>query len=120
LLIGEEENAEVLKVLDSQSLFRHYGPRPQHKVSEFEQEFAAAMFAFPLVLQEFVYGLTFISAVGRMTVSLGVPVALVRGDVFYWGSLMAAALITIIPIAIVYNAFIDRFLAGLTAGAVNG
>lgn len=80
----------------------------------------AVIFAFTLVLQEFVYALTFISAVGRMTVSLGVPVALVRGDVFYWGSLMGAALITSIPIAIVYNLFIDRFIAGLTAGAVKG
>ena len=80
----------------------------------------AVIFAFTLVLQEFVYALTFISSVGKMTVSLGVPVALVRGDVFYWGSLMAAALITSIPIAIVYNLFIDRFIAGLTAGALKG
>ena len=55
-----------------------------------------------------------------MTVSLGVPVALVRGDVFYWGSLMAACLITSVPIAVVYNLFIDRFIAGLTAGALKG
>jgi multiple sugar transport system permease protein len=80
----------------------------------------ATIFAFTLVLQDFVYALTFISSVPRMTVSLGVPVALVRGDVFYWGSLMAACLITSIPIAIVYNMFIDRFIAGLTAGAVKG
>jgi len=80
----------------------------------------AIIFAFTLVLQEFVYALTFISSVGKMTVSLGVPVALVRGDVFYWGSLMAAALITSIPIAIIYNLFIDRFIAGLTAGALKG
>jgi multiple sugar transport system permease protein len=80
----------------------------------------AVIFAFTLVLQDFVYALTFISSVGKMTVSLGVPVALVRGDVFYWGSLMAAALITSIPIAIVYNLFIDRFIQGLTAGALKG
>jgi multiple sugar transport system permease protein len=80
----------------------------------------ATIFAFTLVLQDFVYALTFISSVSRMTVSLGVPVALIRGDVFYWGSLMAACLITSIPIAIVYNLFIDRFIAGLTAGAVKG
>ncbi len=78
------------------------------------------IFAFTLVMQDFVYALTFISSVGKMTVSLGVPVALVRGDVFYWGSLMAACLITSIPIAVVYNLFIDRFIAGLTAGAVKG
>jgi multiple sugar transport system permease protein len=80
----------------------------------------ATIFAFTLVLQDFVYALTFISSVPKMTVSLGVPVALVRGDVFYWGSLMAACLITSIPIAVVYNLFIDRFIQGLTAGAVKG
>ena len=43
LLIGEEEKAAVLEVLDSQSLFRHYGPRPLHKVAAFERAFAEAM-----------------------------------------------------------------------------
>jgi multiple sugar transport system permease protein len=76
------------------------------------------IFALTLVIQEFVYSLTFISSVQRMTVSVGVPVALVRGDVYYWGSLMAACLITSVPIAIVYNLFLDRFIAGFTVGAV--
>jgi len=80
----------------------------------------AVIFAFTQVLQDFVYALTFISSLDKMTVSLGVPVALVRGDVFYWGSLMAACLFTSVPIAIVYNLFIDRFIAGLTAGALKG
>ncbi|TAM90197.1 carbohydrate ABC transporter permease, partial [bacterium] len=74
---------------------------------------------FTLVIQEFVYALTFISSVERMTISLGIPVALVRGDVFYWGSLMAAALITSIPIAAGYNLLIDRFIKGFT-GAIKG
>jgi multiple sugar transport system permease protein len=77
------------------------------------------IFAFTLVMQEFVYALTFISSVQRMTVSLGVPVALVRGDVYYWGSLMAAALITSVPIAVVYNLLIDRFIQSFT-GALKG
>jgi multiple sugar transport system permease protein len=33
---------------------------------------------------------------------------------------LAACLITSIPIAVVYNRFIDRFIQGLTAGAVKG
>ena len=53
-----------------------------------------------------------------MTVSVGVPVALIRGDVYYWGSLMAACLITSVPLAILYNFFLDRFIAGFTVGAV--
>jgi multiple sugar transport system permease protein len=76
------------------------------------------IFALTLVIQEFVYSLTFISSVEKMTVSVGVPVALVRGDVYYWGSLMAACLITSVPIAIVYNFFLDRFIAGFTVGAI--
>ena len=76
------------------------------------------IFALTLVIQEFVYSLTFISSVERMTVSVGVPVALVRGDVYYWGSLMAACLVTSVPIAIVYSFFLDRFIAGFTVGAI--
>ncbi len=43
LLIGEEEKAAVMEVLDSQSLFRHYGPKPLGKVAKFERAFAQAM-----------------------------------------------------------------------------
>ena len=74
------------------------------------------IFALTLVIQEFVYSLTFISSVEKMTVSVGVPVALVRGDVYYWGSLMAAALLVGLPVAILYVVFIDHFIRGLTGG----
>src|SRR5881628_1557803 len=76
------------------------------------------IFALTLVFQEFVYSLTFITSVNQMTVSVGVPVALIRGDVYYWGSLMAACLVTSVPIAVVYSFFLDRFISGLTVGAV--
>jgi len=76
------------------------------------------IFAFTLVTQEFVYALTFISTEAHQTVGVGVPTFLVRGDVFYWGSLMAACLITSIPIGILYNIFLDRFIEGFTVGAV--
>ncbi len=76
------------------------------------------IFAFTLVTQEFVYALTFISSASNQTVSVGVPTFLVRGDVYYWGSLMAACLITALPIGILYNLFLDRFIEGFTVGAV--
>ena len=78
------------------------------------------IFAFTLVTQEFVYGLTFITASRSYTVSVGVPTFLVRGDVYFWGSLMAACLIASLPIAFIYNLFLDRFIAGFTVGAVKG
>lgn len=76
------------------------------------------IFSFTLVMQEFVYALTFISSAAHQTVGVGVPIYLVRGDVFYWGSLMAACLIATLPIAILYNVFLDRFIAGFTVGSV--
>ena len=76
------------------------------------------IFAFTLVTQEFVYGLTFITSLRSYTVSVGVPTFLVRGDVYFWGSMMAACLIASLPIAIIYNFFVDRFVAGFTVGAI--
>lgn len=76
------------------------------------------IFAFTLVMQEFVYALTFITSSSQYTVSVGVPTFLVRGDVYFWGSLMGACLIVSIPIALLYNFFVDRFVAGFTVGAV--
>jgi multiple sugar transport system permease protein len=76
------------------------------------------IFTFTLVTQEFVYALTFISTEANQMVGVGVPIFLVRGDVYYWGSLMAACLIASVPIGIVYNLFLDRFIAGFTVGAV--
>jgi len=78
------------------------------------------IFAFTLVMQEFVYALTFMSTVSKMTLSVGVPVALVRGDTFYWGSLLGACLVASVPLAFLYNLFLDRFIAGFLGGAVKG
>ncbi len=76
------------------------------------------IFAFTLVIQEFIYALTFITSLSQLTVSVGVPTFLVRGDVYFWGSLMGACLIASLPVAILYNFFVDRFVAGFTMGAI--
>ena len=78
------------------------------------------IFTFTLVTQEFVYALTFISPEAHQMVGVGIPIFLVRGDVYYWGALMAACLIASLPIAFLYNLFLDRFIAGFTVGAVKG
>ncbi len=81
---------------------------------------AVIVFTFTLTLHEFVYAATFITASAQKTLSVGVPIELVRGDVFFWQSLLAAAVIVAIPVAIVYNIFLDRLVAGFTMGAVKG
>ena len=78
----------------------------------------AVIFSFTLTLQEFVYALTFISSSAQKPITLGVATDLIRGDVFYWGEIMAGALIASIPVAIAYNLFLDRFISGITGGAV--
>jgi len=78
----------------------------------------AGIFAFTLTYQEYIYALTFVSASANKTISYGVTTDLIRGDVFYWGSLMSGALIGAIPVAVVYAFSLDHFIHGLTAGAL--
>ena len=75
------------------------------------------IFSFSLCVNEFIYAITFISGSTHRTLSAGVPTDLIRGDVFFWQSLMAATLIPSILLALLYNCFLDRFIAGFTGGA---
>jgi multiple sugar transport system permease protein len=75
------------------------------------------IFSFSLCVNEFVYAVTFIASSEERTISAAVPTDLIRGDVFRWGSLMAATLIPSIPLALLYNTFLDRFIQGFTGGA---
>src|SRR6266850_437507 len=75
------------------------------------------IFTFSLVVNEFVYAITFISSSANRTLTVGVPTDLIRGDLFNWPGIMAAILIPSIPLALVYNAFLNRFITGFTGGA---
>jgi multiple sugar transport system permease protein len=77
-----------------------------------------AIFAFTLAMQEYVYAATFVSSSPEKPVTLGVVTDLIRGDVYFWGSLMAGALVAGIPVAILYNFFLDYFVEGVTGGAL--
>jgi multiple sugar transport system permease protein len=77
-----------------------------------------AIFAFTLGMQEFVYAFTLVTQSTHKPVTIGVPTELIRGDVYFWGSLMAGALLAGIPVAILYNFFLDYFVEGITGGAI--
>ena len=81
---------------------------------------SAGIFAFTLAQNEFLYALIFLTKTEVRTVPVGAIAELVRGDVFYWGQLMAAALLGSIPVAIIYSFFVEHYVAGLTAGGVKG
>jgi multiple sugar transport system permease protein len=80
---------------------------------------SAGIFAFTLSWNEFIYALVFMSSSEQKTVPVGVVSELVRGDVFYWGPLMAGALLGSIPVAVAYSFFVEHYVSGLT-GSVKG
>jgi multiple sugar transport system permease protein len=79
--------------------------------------FIGTIFAFTLSMQEFLYAAVFVSPTEEKLVTVGVPTMLIRGDIYYWGSLMAAALLTGLPVAILYAFVVDYFIQGLTGSA---
>ena len=78
----------------------------------------AILFAFTLSWNEFIYALTFTSSSDQITASVGVTQELIRGDTYFWGALMAGAVVGSIPIVVLYVFFLDYYVSGLTAGAV--
>lgn len=81
---------------------------------------AVVVFAFTLSAHEFIYALAFNANAAETTVSVGVPTVLIRGDVFFWQSLQAAAILVAVPLAFVFNLLLERFITGFTMGAVKG
>jgi multiple sugar transport system permease protein len=78
------------------------------------------LFGFTLTWNEFIYALTFVSQSANKTAVVGVYADLIRGDIYYWGSLMAGAVLASVPIVAIYVFFLDYYVSGLTAGAVKG
>ncbi len=81
---------------------------------------SAGIFAFTLSWNEFIYALVFTTSSDIKTLPVGVVTELIKGDAFFWGSLMAGALLGSVPVALVYSFFVEHYVAGLTAGAVKG
>ncbi len=80
---------------------------------------SAGIFAFTLSANEFLYALVFIYDNANKTVPVGVVSELIKGDVFYWGELMAGALLGSVPVALIYSFFVEHYVAGIS-GAVKG
>ena len=81
---------------------------------------SAGIFCFTLGWNEFLYALVFMGSGEMKTVPVGVVSDLIRADVYFWGSLMAAGILGSIPVAIAYSFFVDNYISGLTAGATKG
>jgi multiple sugar transport system permease protein len=80
---------------------------------------AASLFAFTQAWNEFLYALVFISDVKQRTLPVGLS-TFITGDVYGWGYLMAGAVLTTLPVIVVYT-YLQRYMVeGLTAGSVKG
>ncbi len=73
-----------------------------------------AIFAFTLSMQEYLYAVVFAAPVEQKVVTVGLPTMLIRGDIFFWGALMAGGLLVGVPTAIAFNVVLDRFIQGLS------
>jgi multiple sugar transport system permease protein len=78
----------------------------------------AALFAFTVGWHELLYAMTFLTSKSSLVLNVGITGALIRGDVIYWGSLMAAAVLGAAPMVLIYILFMEYYVSGLTAGAI--
>lgn len=81
---------------------------------------SAGIFCFTLGWNEFLYALVFMGSGNMKTVPVGVVTDLIRADVYFWGSLMAAGILGSVPVAVAYSFFVDNYISGMTAGATKG
>jgi multiple sugar transport system permease protein len=78
---------------------------------------AATLFAFTLSWASFLYPMALVFTSNEQVLTAGVVSTLIRGDVYYWGGLMAGALLACLPPVIFYVFLMDYYISGLTAGA---
>jgi multiple sugar transport system permease protein len=78
----------------------------------------ATLFAFSLAWNDLLYSLVFISPTDKKTLTVGILTELIRGDVYFWGSLMGGALIGSVPVVVFYVMFMDYYVSGMTTGAI--
>jgi multiple sugar transport system permease protein len=80
---------------------------------------SVTLFAFTNAWNEFLFAFVFITSESLRTLPIGLQ-SMVVGDILPWGELMAASLLTAVPVAGLY-VYAQRYLTGgLTVGAVKG
>ncbi len=78
-----------------------------------------ALFSFTQAWNEFLYALVITNSVSTRTVTVGLT-QMLGEDVFYWGQMMAGALLTAIPPVVMYVLAQRLVIKGLVVGGVKG
>jgi multiple sugar transport system permease protein len=74
----------------------------------------ATIFPVAFSMNEVLYAVVYVGPREQKTVTVAIASTLIRGDIFYWGALMAAGLIVGLPLAVLYMIYLDHFIRGLT------
>lgn len=80
---------------------------------------AVAIFTFTGAWNELLLALIFITSENKRTVPLGLNY-LITGDVFLWGPIMAGAVLSSLPVIVLYFMAQRFMVAGLASGSVKG
>ena len=80
---------------------------------------AVAIFTFTGAWNELLLALIFITSEDKRTVPLGLNY-LITGDVFLWGPIMAGAVLSSLPVIILYFMAQRFMVTGMTSGSVKG
>jgi multiple sugar transport system permease protein len=81
---------------------------------------AATIFAFTVGWGAFLYPLAYLYSADQAVLTVGIVRELIRGDVFAWGTIMAACVMGAAPPILIYTFLMDYYVAGLTAGSTKG
>jgi multiple sugar transport system permease protein len=74
----------------------------------------ATIFPITFSMNEVLYAVVYVGPREQKTVTVAIASTLIRGDIFYWGALMAAGLLVGLPLALLYMFYLDHFIRGLT------
>jgi ABC-type glycerol-3-phosphate transport system permease component len=79
---------------------------------------AAALYVFVTSWNEFVFGLSFTSSTEMRPLPAGISLLFLQEFQYQWPEMMAVATIATLPILLLFLAFQNQFVEGVTAGAV--
>ncbi|MSQ44112.1 MAG: carbohydrate ABC transporter permease [Chloroflexi bacterium] len=78
-----------------------------------------ALFSFTQSWNEFLYALVFTNSQASRTVTVGLT-QMLGDDVFFWGQMMAGAVMAALPSVVLYTAAQRLVIRGLTVGGIKG
>lgn len=81
---------------------------------------AATIYTFTVSWANFLYPLAYIYRGDEQVLTVGIYSNLIKGDVYFWGELMGAAIMASVPVVVLFAFLMDYYIAGLTSGTVKG